>query len=171
LRLNRQNSAAFESEEWNSVPAAKLASLHVRHIRKACTLSQSDPTDHALAAIASILDHPEVHREPEKTAVEEMLVRAELVEAHGYHKFGPGPMPAIRFKWAVRRGDSGEFFVDETIGENSQPVVSGPMSGDAAVRLVDEREQESQRRFDQLKSEMIGRGAAANLVRKDGGEI
>ena len=39
------------------------------------------------------------------------------------------------------------------------------------IRLVDEREQESRRRFDQLKSEMIGRGAAANLVRKDGGEI
>ena len=31
-------------------------------------MSQSDPTDHALAAIASILDHPEPHREPEKAA-------------------------------------------------------------------------------------------------------
>ena len=84
-------------------------------------MCQSDPTDHALAAIASILDHPQENREPEKTAVEEMLVRAELVEADGYHKFGPGPMPAIRFKWTVRRGDNGEFFVDETIGENSRP--------------------------------------------------
>jgi hypothetical protein len=134
-------------------------------------LSQSDPTDHALAAIASILDHPEENREPEKTAVEEMLVRAELVEADGYHKFGPGPMPAIRFKWTVRRGDGGEFYVDETIGETSQPVVSGPMSGDAAVRLVDDREYEARRRFEHLKSEMTGRGAAANPVRKDGGEI
>jgi hypothetical protein len=138
---------------------------------EADTLSQSDPTDHALAAIASILDHPEEHREPEKTAVEEMLVRAELVEADGYHKFGPGPMPAIRFKWTVRRGHNGEFYVDETIGESSQPVVSGPMSGDAAVRFVDDREHEARRRFDQLRSEMTGRGAAANLVRKDGGEI
>ena len=34
-------------------------------------LTQSDPTDQALAAIASILDQPETHREPEKTAVEE----------------------------------------------------------------------------------------------------
>jgi hypothetical protein len=134
-------------------------------------LSQSDPTDHALAAIASILDHPEDPREPEKTAVEEMLVRAELVEADGYHKFGPGPMPAIRFKWTVRRGDNDEFYVDETIGEHSQAVVSGPMSRDAAVKLVDNREHEARRRFDQLKSEMTGRGAAANLVRKDGGEI
>ena len=171
MRLNRQNSAAFASDEWNFALAAGLASLFVRQIRKADTLSQSDPTDHALAAIASILDHPEDHREPEKTAVEEMLVRAELVEADGYHKFGPGPMPAIRFKWTVRRGDSSEFFVDETIGESSQPVVSGPMSGDAAVRLVDNREQEARRRFEQLKSEMTGRSAAANLVRKDGGEI
>ena len=95
-------------------------------------MSQSDPTDHALAAIASILDHPEGNREPEKTAVEEMLVRAELVEADGYHKFGPGPMPAIRFKWTVRRGDNGQFYVDETIGESSAPVTSGPMSRDAA---------------------------------------
>jgi hypothetical protein len=168
LRINRQNSAAFESEEWNPVATAGFASTF---IRKADTLSQSDPTDHALAAIASILDHPEEQREPDKTAVEEMLVRAELVEADGYHKFGPGPMPAIRFKWTVRRGDNGEFYVDETIGENSHAVVSGPMPGDAAVRFVDDREHEARQRFDALRSEMTGRGAAANLVRKDGGEI
>jgi hypothetical protein len=45
------------------------------------------------------------------------------------------------------------------------------MSGDAAVRLVDDREHETRQRFDQLRSEMTGRSAAANLVRKDGGEI
>jgi hypothetical protein len=36
--------------------------------------------------------------------------------------------------------------------------------------LVNERETEARRQFDQLKSEMIGRSAAASLVRKDGGE-
>jgi hypothetical protein len=61
--------------------------------------------------------------------------------------------------------------VDETIGENSTPIVSGPMSGDAAVEFVDDRESEARQRFEQLKSEMIGRSAAANLVRKDGGEM
>jgi hypothetical protein len=45
------------------------------------------------------------------------------------------------------------------------------MSPDAAVSFVDEREEEARRRFEQLKSEMSGRAAAANLVRKDSGEM
>ena len=53
----------------------------------------------------------------------------ELIEADGYYKVGPGPMAAIRFKWTVRREDNGEYYVDETIGENSTPIVSGPMPG------------------------------------------
>jgi hypothetical protein len=134
-------------------------------------LSQSDPTDHALAAIASILDQPEAHREPDKPVIEEAPVVPEMMEADGYYKVGPGPMAAIRFKWTVRREDSGEYYVDETIGENSTPIVSGPLTKNAAIRLVDERETEARRRFEQLKSEMTGRGAAANLVRKDGGEM
>jgi hypothetical protein len=134
-------------------------------------LSQSDPTNNALAAIASIQDQPEPHREPETTSAEERPMAPELIEADGYSKVGPGPIETIRFKWSVRREDNGEYFVDETIGENSTPIVSGPMSGDAAVEFVDSRESEARRRFEQLKNEMIGRGAAANLVRKDGGEI
>ncbi|MEA2794812.1 MAG: hypothetical protein QOI87_2192 [Bradyrhizobium sp.] len=134
-------------------------------------VSQSDPTDHALAAIASILDQPESNREPEKSAVEEKPVAPERMEADGYWKVGPGPMAAIRFKWTVRREDDGVYYVDETIGENSQPIVSGPMSADAAIRFVDDRENEARQRFEQLKSEMIGRGSAADLVRKDDGEI
>jgi hypothetical protein len=134
-------------------------------------LSQSDPTDHALAAIASILDHPESVREPEKPAVEERLVTPEQVEAHGYSKMGPGPMEAIRFKWTVRREDDGRYFVDETIGENSRPITSGPMSGEDAIRFADDREREARQRFEHLKSEMTGRAAAANVVRNDGGEM
>ena len=88
-------------------------------------MSQSDPTDNALAAIASILDQPETHREPEKVLVEEAPVAPELIQADGYSKVGPGPMAAIRFKWTARRTDSGEYYVDETIGPNSTPVVSG----------------------------------------------
>ena len=134
-------------------------------------MSQSDPTDHALAAIASILDHPESVREPEKPAVEEKPVIPERVEAHGYSKIGPGPMEAIRFKWAVRREDDGRYFVDETIGDNSRPITSGPMSAEDAIRFVDEREREARQRFEYLKSEMTGRAAAANMVRNNGGEI
>lgn len=143
-------------------------------------MNQSDPTDHALAAIASILDHPETDREPEKSAVEEQLaapvapvvpVAPELIEAEGYSKTGPGPMAAIRFRWTVRREADDEYYVDETIGENSAPVVSGPLAPDAAIRLVDDRANEARERFEQIRSEMSGRAAAANLVRKDAGEI
>jgi hypothetical protein len=132
-------------------------------------LSQSDPTDNALAAIASILDQPESHREPEKVAVEEQPAPPPAVEAAGYSRLGPGPMAAIRFKWTVRE-DHGAYYVDETIGENSVPLVTGPMTKDAAIKLVDDRESEAQLRFEQIKSEMTGRSAAANLVRKDSGE-
>jgi hypothetical protein len=138
---------------------------------EAKVLSQSDPTDHALAAIASILDHPESVREPDKPAVEEKPVTPEQVEAHGYSKMGPGPMEAIRFKWAVRRDDDGRYFVDETIGDNSRRITSGPMSAEDAIRFVDQREREARQRFEYLKSEMTGRAAAANVVRHDGGEI
>jgi hypothetical protein len=133
-------------------------------------LSPGDPTDSALAAIASILDQPEPQREPEKAAVADKPIAGDPIEAEGYSKTGPGPMAAIRFKWSVRRGDNGQYYVDETIGERSAPLVSGPLTKDAAIALVDERESEARRRFELLKSEMTGRAAAANLVRKDGGE-
>ena len=170
-------------------------------------MSQGDPTDNALAAIASILDQPESRREERPVAEERQVVPPPLptevetqapiepqtsvqpeapveyeapseyrppeihapIEAHGYSRVGPGPMAAIRFRWTVR-ADNGEYYVDETIGENSNPVVSGPMSRDAAVQMVHDREADAHRRFEQLKSEMTGRGAAANLVRKDSGE-
>jgi hypothetical protein len=134
-------------------------------------LDQNDPTDHALAAIASILDHPETQREPEKSAVEEQPVAPEPIEAEGYSKIGPGPMAAIRFKWTVRREPNDEYYVDETIGENSAPMTSGPLAPDEAIKFVDDRANEAQERFEQIRSEMSGRAAAANLLRKDVGEM
>ena len=140
-------------------------------------MAQSDPTDNALAAIASILEPPESRREPEKAAVAEQRPVAPPpipaapapIEAHGYSRHSPGPMAAIRFKWTVRL-ENGDYYVDETIGENSAPVVTGPISREAAIQMVDDRESDARRRFEQLKSEMTGRGAAANLVRTDSGE-
>jgi len=130
-------------------------------------LAQSDPTDHALAAIASILDRSESSKETHKPAVAEqrsvtpppLPASHAPIEAHGYSKIGPGPMAAIRLRWTVRL-DNGDYYVDETIGENSNPRVSGPLSRDAAIQFVDDRESEARRRFEQLKSEMTGRGAA-----------
>ena len=131
-------------------------------------MTQSDPTDNALAAIASILDHPETHRAPEKSAADDTSIAPERSAADGYSRVGPGPMAAIRFKWTVRRADDGDYYVDETIGESSAAIVTGPMSGDAAVKFVDERESEARQRFEAIRSEMSGRSAAANLVRNDG---
>jgi hypothetical protein len=139
--------------------------------REAEVVSSSDPTDSALAAIASIREQPEPGREPEADVAVEKPTAPEPIEAHGYSKTGPGPMAAIRFKWTVRREENGDYYVDETIGENSAPVVSGPLAKDAAIALVDERENEARRRFEQLKSEMTGRAAAANVVEKDDSEI
>ena len=137
-------------------------------------MAQSDPTDHALAAIASILDKVETSRESQKPAATEqrpvapppLPVAHPPIEAHGYSRIGPGPMAAIRFKWTVRL-DNGDYYVDETIGENSSPLVTGPLDRDAAIQLVDYRESEARRRFEQLKSEMAGRSVGVNSMRKD----
>jgi hypothetical protein len=138
-------------------------------------LSQSDPTDNALAAIASILD--EQHAPPpiekpqaEPVAAEETPASPPPLEADGYSKVGPGPMAALRFKWTVREQD-GQYYVDETIGENSKPMVSGPMDQEAAIKFVDDREADAHQRFEVLKQEMSSRAAVASLVRDEGGEI
>jgi hypothetical protein len=142
-------------------------------------VSQSDPTDNALAAIASILDNPEpqpqqpppLPREATKPAIDEQPLAPEHIEADGYHKVGPGPIASIRFKWTARRAENGDYYVDETIGEDSAPVTSGPMGRDAAIRFIDDRESEARQRFENLRSEMTGRSAVTGLVRKDNSEI
>jgi len=148
-------------------------------------VSQGDPTDHALATIASILDHSETRRGQDKPVTtaeaaseeksEEKPTQPEkeaatAVDADGYSKIGPGPLASIRFKWTVRRGSDGQFYVHETVGENTAPVVTGPLGPDTAIRLVDERESEAQRRFERLKTEMAARVDTAELIRLGGGE-
>ena len=129
-------------------------------------MSRSDPTDHVLAAIASIFEFRAPRREPEQPAGEEKPATLAPQDADGYSKVGPGPIAAIRFKWSVRLADDGAYYVDETIGENSLATVTGPMTKDDAVRLVDDRESEARRRFEELKSEMAGRSAAALVLQK-----
>jgi hypothetical protein len=146
-------------------------------------VSEGDPTDEALATIASILDQPETPRGGKGAAKDDPVpsqdaptgddapTTAPAIEAHGYAKTGPGPMDAIRFKWTVRRADDGDYYVDETIGEASVPVVSGPMTAEAAVRWVDDRESEAQQRFDRLRSEMAARTDEVELIRLGGGDV
>ena len=133
-------------------------------------MTEGDPTDHALATIASILDQTASPREAVKTAVDERPDNpAQQAEADGYWKVGPGPVEAIRFKWTVRRASDDRYFVDETIGDNSRSITSGPMSADAAVRFVDDQASEARQRFEALRNEMAGRAAAADILRKSGG--
>lgn len=152
-------------------------------------MSEIDPTDHALATIASILEHPEPvlvirdtetetvaadeyavadehHASDEHLVVEEQPLVPEHTDADGYSKVGPGPMVAIRLKWTVHRGDDAQYYVHETIGEQSAPVVSGPMTSEAAVHFVDEHENEAHRRFELLRSEIAGRSSLADYERK-----
>jgi hypothetical protein len=142
-------------------------------------LSDIDPTDHALATIASILEQPEHPREAvsplaeadhrdddEHPLVEEQPLAPDFSDHDGYSRVGPGPMEALRFKWTAQLGDDGQYYVHETIGEHSTPVVNGPMSRDAAVQLVDERASEAHHRFEELRSEIAGRSAAAELVHR-----
>lgn len=140
-------------------------------------LSDIDPTDHALATIASILEHPEPAWEAqtpvvadEQAVVDEQPLAPEPADADGYSKVGPGPMAALRLKWTVQRGDNDQYYVHETIGDYSTPIVSGPMTAEAAVRLVDERESEAQHRFDVLRNEIAGRDAIVEFAHKGGGE-
>jgi hypothetical protein len=124
-------------------------------------LTQSDPTDEALAAIASILEHPQSHHVHEAPTTGSPPIAP--VEAEGYTKLGPGPMAAIRFKWTVRRGEHDAYFVDERIGESSVPMtVGGPMSPQAAMKLVDARESDAHHRFEQIRRELIVRLPPAN---------
>ena len=156
-------------------------------------MSEIDPTDHALATIASILEHPEPtlvvreteiireteivvvgeqaaveehHAVDEHPVVDEQPLVPDHADADGYSKVGPGPMVAIRLKWTVHRGDDGQFYVHETIGEQSAPVISGPMTSEAAVQFVDAHEDEAQRRFELLRSEIAGRSSLADYERK-----
>ena len=152
-------------------------------------LNQSDPTDDALAAIASILNKPtdtaekppdtpidapagDAADEPEIAMSEEAFVasqpaqssepsQATAADGDTYVKYGPGPLDVIRLKWSIRPVGDGTYFIDETIGDSSRAVTSGPMPKPEAIRFVDQREEDARRRFDALKNEMTGQGAAA----------
>jgi len=135
-------------------------------------------TDHALATIASILAPPRAPRDKDMLALSENPAAAAkstpdatkpVVEPAGYSKTGPGPMAALRFKWTVRHGDDG-YYVDETVGTCSVPIVNGPMSGEAAIQFADDRAREAQERFQALKNEMIGQGPPAPFLAASGGE-
>ena len=145
-------------------------------------MSQNDPADEALATIASILDQPEPPRGAAKAAgetpepVQEAAASDEApvaptADANGYCKVGPGPMEAIRFKWTARRADDGAYYVDEMIGASSVSITSGPMTAEAAIKFVDDKESEAKLRFDRLRNEMAARTDEVELMQLGGGDV
>jgi hypothetical protein len=146
-------------------------------------VSEGDPTDDTPATIAGLVDKPGTSKErndtgdaPESETTDQPGVclteeiptttpvapdpasdsPSDLVETDSYTKYGPGPLAAVRFKWTTRRDDNGDYFVDETIGDSSHPLVSGPMTREAAIKFVDDREHDACERFEALRSEMAG---------------
>jgi hypothetical protein len=126
--------------------------------------------EHIASDEPPVADEHQVVDEPpaleQHPVVEEQPLAPEHTDADGYSKVGPGPMVAIRLKWTVHRGDDGQYYVHETIGEQSAPVVSGPMTSEAAVRFVDAQQDEAHRRFELLRSEIAGRSSLADYERK-----
>ncbi len=109
--------------------------------------------------------------EPEPSAPEPEPIQPppQSIEANGYSKSRPGPMAALRFRWTVRQ-DGAQYYVDETVGEASTPLVNGPMERDAAIRFVDDREAEARRRFEYFKQEMLSRTASVIRASEDSNE-
>ena len=128
----------------------------------------SDPTDEALAAIASILDHSPSPRSYDDAPTTTSPPTAPI-EADGYSKIGPGPMAAIRFKWRARRdGERDAYYVDELIGEGSTALtIGGPLSAEAAIKLVDTRESEARDRFEAIRREMTSSAASGDVPHTD----
>ncbi|UYO38017.1 hypothetical protein KQX62_14855 [Rhodopseudomonas palustris] len=168
-------------------------------------MTANDPTDEALAAIASIFEKPDAKAaapdevvpeegspsvppssdadtqgdEPvaaeamsdsyvsdSESAAEPVKTTDEPVsgavpepddsddDLERYTREGPGPLDALRFKWRMRRDDRG-YFVDETIGASVHPISSGPMSRVDAIALIEARDQETRRRFEALRHEIV----------------
>jgi hypothetical protein len=124
-------------------------------------LSQSDPTDNALAAIASILDGSEAKSSaPPAAPVDDDTPSpspAEIeveVEVDGYSKLGPGPLDSIRFKWTARRDSDGKYYVDETVGDTKRAISTGPMPKHEVIKFIDERERVARERFEELRNEL-----------------
>ncbi|MGP9811002.1 hypothetical protein ACTZWT_05765 [Rhodopseudomonas sp. NSM] len=84
-------------------------------------------------------------------------------------RHGPGPLEALRFKWSVRREDDG-YYVDETIGTTSQPIVAGPLSRAEAISFIDTRERRTRRRYERLRNDIVS-GPSERGVEDDDSDL
>jgi hypothetical protein len=120
--------------------------------------SHPEPTDLTLATIASILDHPASPSEVTKAPAEKLNPWLELRLTA--QESAPVPSKPYASNGPSRRGDD-QYIVDQTIGQNSRPISSGPMSADAAIRFVDDHAREARLRFEALRNEMARRAAGS----------
>jgi hypothetical protein len=87
--------------------------------------------------------------------------------ANGYSRLGPGPLPALRFRWTARREASGDYYVDETVGDYSRPITTGPMTAEEAVAYVDTQVKDARERFDRLKADISVKAPEASETPPD----
>ncbi|TWC05640.1 hypothetical protein FBZ93_103661 [Bradyrhizobium macuxiense] len=127
------------------------------------------PTEPSQPVAQAEPSEPELSESEPSAPEPEPIQPPQPIEANGYSKSGPGPMAALRFRWTVRQ-DGAQYYVDETVGEGSAPLVNGPMDRDAAIKFVDDREAEARRRFEHFKHEIASRTAAALRMSRDSNE-
>lgn len=160
-------------------------------------MGRVDPTEDALAAIASVLNQPRLSdprrddgdvgddsdaadtmsdyqlvtvkdsRDLAPSRIAEIVAPSSAVtlapeqavdrDPDHYERFGPGPLDALRFCWRARRDESGDYFVDETIGATSRPISTGPIPRAQVISHIDARAADSFQRFEELKREMVQR--------------
>lgn len=150
-----------------TVPAASSSAVEpslIEQVEPAEPPEPNEPEPNEPEASEPLFVEPAV-TEPEPSEPEPVQPPAPI-EANGYSKSGPGPMAALRFHWTVRE-DNGQYYVDETVGHGSTPLVNGPMDSDAAIKFVDDREAEARQRFEHFKHEMISRSASLLQARRD----
>lgn len=75
-------------------------------------------------------------------------------ELDGFAGMGPGPFASLRIQWTARATGDGRYVVEETIGENSAPITSDPMTADAARRFIETKQREALERYEQLRLAM-----------------
>lgn len=113
--------------------------------------AETQPPDEAAAVSESAETKSEPEPAPPSQAPPEPGEPKPQPLADSYVRLGPGPLPAIRFRWAARPDGQGGYFVDETIGQNSRAITNGPMSGEDAIAFIDLQAQEAFERFERLK--------------------
>ena len=111
-------------------------------------MASIDRTDPALAAMESIFG---TTARPESPGPSEPPDPENL---DGFARMGPGPFASLRIQWAARAVGDGRYVVDETIGENSAPITSDPMTAEAARQFIEARQRDATERYEQLRREM-----------------